>query len=163
MKKLIIVNGTMGVGKSAICKDLYKEIDNSVWLDGDWCWMMHPWDFCEENKNMVIDNITHILCNYLLNSNFKYIIFSWVINKIDILNLILDKLNKYEYELILFTIICSKSGLKKKLNNRGENEDFISKSFERLEDYKNMNTIKIDSDNDISMNIHEMKQIIQNK
>jgi len=41
-KKLIIINGTMGVGKSTISKALYKNLENSVWLDGDWCWMMNP-------------------------------------------------------------------------------------------------------------------------
>ncbi|MGL4772778.1 MAG: AAA family ATPase, partial [Clostridium sp.] len=42
MKKLILINGTMGVGKSSTCQMLYKTIENSVWVDGDWCWMMHP-------------------------------------------------------------------------------------------------------------------------
>lgn len=36
MKKLVIVNGTMGVGKSTIVSKLYKELEHSVWLDGDW-------------------------------------------------------------------------------------------------------------------------------
>jgi len=42
LKKLVIINGTMGVGKSTICKELSKRLENSVWLDGDWCWMMNP-------------------------------------------------------------------------------------------------------------------------
>ena len=39
-KKLIIVNGVMGVGKTSVCRMLYKELDNSFWLDGDNYWII---------------------------------------------------------------------------------------------------------------------------
>ena len=35
------------------CKALLKHLDNAVWLDGDWCWMMHPRKVTEENKRTV--------------------------------------------------------------------------------------------------------------
>ncbi len=54
IKKLIIINGTMGVGKTATSKELNKKLNNSVWLDDDWCWMMNPFTVNDENKNMVI-------------------------------------------------------------------------------------------------------------
>ena len=38
MKKLIIVNGATGSGKSAVCQRLYPMLERSVYLDGDWCW-----------------------------------------------------------------------------------------------------------------------------
>ena len=50
MKKLIIINGTPGVGKTTICKALNQNVENSVWLDGDWCWMINPFKVTEENK-----------------------------------------------------------------------------------------------------------------
>jgi adenylate kinase family enzyme len=56
-KKLVIVNGAMGVGKTTTCKELSKKLQNSVWLDGDWCWMINPFVVNEENKRMVINNI----------------------------------------------------------------------------------------------------------
>ncbi len=56
-KKLFIVNGAMGVGKTTTCKELSKKLQNSVWLDGDWCWMIDPFVVNEENKRMVINNI----------------------------------------------------------------------------------------------------------
>ena len=67
-KKLIIINGTMGVGKTTISKMLYKELENSFWLDGDNCWMMNPFIVNEENKKMVVDNITYILKSQIKSS-----------------------------------------------------------------------------------------------
>src|SRR5476649_2686108 len=68
-KKLIIINGTMGVGKTATCRELNKNLENSVWLDGDWCWMINPFVVNDENKNMVVNNITYLLRNLLTNSS----------------------------------------------------------------------------------------------
>ena len=38
MKKLYLIGGTMGVGKTAVCQKLKVKLNNSVFLDGDWCW-----------------------------------------------------------------------------------------------------------------------------
>lgn len=47
----------MCVGKTATCEELLGRLPDSVWLDGDWCWMMNPWVFSEENKRMVEDKL----------------------------------------------------------------------------------------------------------
>ena len=83
-KKLIVINGTMGVGKSAIATALKNELENSVMLDGDWCWMMNPWKVTEENKKMVEQNIVFLLNQFLSNSSFRYVIFTWVLHKEEI-------------------------------------------------------------------------------
>ena len=41
MKKLIMIGGTMGVGKTTVSHLLKKELNHSVMLDGDWCWDIH--------------------------------------------------------------------------------------------------------------------------
>ena len=42
MKTLYFIGGPMGVGKTAACKILKTMLDKCVFLDGDWCWDMHP-------------------------------------------------------------------------------------------------------------------------
>lgn len=61
MKRLILLSGPMGVGKTTVATLLHDRIDHSVLLDGDWCWMMHPFTVTDETKAMVLDNITHLL------------------------------------------------------------------------------------------------------
>lgn len=77
--------------------------------------MMHPRDFSEENKAMVIDNITYQLRNFLKNSSFDYLIFSWVIHQESIFDLILDKLKGLEFELFKITLTCSEGALRLRL------------------------------------------------
>ena len=40
MKRLVIVGGTMGVGKTTTCKALKRRLAPCAFLDGDWCWDM---------------------------------------------------------------------------------------------------------------------------
>lgn len=144
-KKLIIINGTMGVGKTTVCKELHQRLERAVWLDGDWCWMMHPWDFREENKVMVIDNITYQLRNFLKNSSFDYLIFSWVIHQESIFDLILDKLKGLEFELFRITLTCSEGDLRSRMSKDGRDDHGIEESIRRLQLYQRMNTIKVDT------------------
>lgn len=145
MKKLIIINGTMGVGKTTVCTQLNKKLDRSVWLDGDWCWMMNPWTFTEENKRMVEDNITHLLRNFLNNSSFDYVIFNWVIHTEEIFDLILDKLKDIEFEVYKITLICSPEELKRRMELDNRPECDIKTSLERLKLYSQMDTAKVDT------------------
>ncbi len=147
MKKLIIINGTMGVGKTTICKKLYTSLNKSVWLDGDWCWMMNPLVVNEENKQMVEDNILHLLRNFMKNSNFEYIIFNWVIHKAEILNSILEELEDYEFEVCKISLVCSESTLRERMLNDGRDMSSIESSVRRLKLYDEMDTIKIDTTN----------------
>lgn len=150
-KKLIIINGTMGVGKSAACKELNKRLENSVWLDGDWCWMINPFVVSDENKEMVIDNITHLLKNYLRNSTLEYVIFNWVIHIENIFNNIIEPLKGLNFEIIKITLTCSEEVLKERILNDVKlnlrDEDCFNRSVQRLQMYKKMSTEKIDTSN----------------
>ncbi|MDP4179586.1 MAG: AAA family ATPase [Bacillota bacterium] len=146
MKKLIIINGTMGVGKSTVSKELSQRLQNSVWLDGDWCWMMNPWNFSDENKSMVIDNICYILSNFLKNSSFEYVIFCWVLHLESITDLILERLKSVEFQTFKITLTCAKEELVDRIIKRdGIKSGNVEKSIDRLSLYESMNTIKIDT------------------
>ena len=72
MKKLYLIGGTMGVGKTTTCQVLKTKLDKSVFLDGDWCWDMHPFMVNEETKKLVLENIwfSNSLINIFLNTFF---------------------------------------------------------------------------------------------
>lgn len=148
-KKLIIINGTMGVGKSATSRELNKSLNNSVWLDGDWCWMMNPFLVNDENKTMVINNITYLLRSFINNSSIEYIIFNWVIHTEDIFDTVLEPLKDLEFDVIKITLTCSEEALKSRIGKDVEvnlrDESCINRSLQRLELYKNMSTIKLDT------------------
>ncbi|MCC8151727.1 MAG: AAA family ATPase, partial [Lachnospiraceae bacterium] len=52
MKKIYLVGGTMGVGKTAVCQKLKKELADCGFLEGDWCWDADPFPVNEASKGL---------------------------------------------------------------------------------------------------------------
>lgn len=159
MKKLIIINGMPGVGKTTISRELYKSISDLVWLDGDWCWMMNPFIVNEENKKMVTANINFLLRSYLNNSSYKYVIFNWVIGDENIFETILNKLNDIDFQLYKISLISSPKVLRERMLEDGRTEEQIENSINNLRLYEDMDTFKIDTTN---MSVRDVvKKILQ--
>lgn len=148
MKNLIFINGTMGVGKTTISKELQKLLPNCIFLDGDWCWDMSPFIVTDETKKMVLDNISYLLNNFISCSEYKNIIFCWVMHEESILNDVLSRLNKDDCMLHKFSIVCSEqtliSRITKDINQGIRKNDVIERSIPRLNNYFEMDTKKID-------------------
>lgn len=134
----------MGIGKSTICNQLNQDLDHSVFLDGDWCWNMDPFVVNQDTKNMVLDNITHCLNNFIHTPGIENIIFCWVMHKQDIIDQIIQKLDTEGVDIHLISLICEKEELiKRMLIDRRDNQT-IRKSLQHLELYKDLDTQKID-------------------
>ena len=151
MKKLILVNGPMGVGKSTVCRLLLRHLEPCAFLDGDWCWTMNPFVVSEENKRMVMDNIACILRSYLNNTSFAFVIFCWVLHRETILNEVLTRLQGVPFELHAFSLICSPEELKRRLQKdrmTGRRvSDVTAESLARLPLYAALPTCLIDTTN----------------
>ena len=144
MKHVYLIGGPMGIGKSTICNQLNQDLDHSVFLDGDWCWNMDPFIVNQDTKNMVLDNITHCLNNFIHTPGIENIIFCWVMHKQDIINQIIQKLDTEGVDIHLISLICEKEELiKRMLIDRRDNQT-IRKSLQYLELYKDLDTKKID-------------------
>ena len=142
MKNLIIIHGTMGIGKTTICKALYQALDRSVWLDGDWCWMMHPFVVNEENKIMVERNIQYLLRGFLENSNFDHVLFNWVIHTEEIMQMVLHGLEGCAYRLHRIALVCDDKTLEARMRQDGRTN--IEASLERLDAYRKMPSVQVD-------------------
>lgn len=144
MKHVYLIGGPMGIGKSTICNQLNQDLDHSVFLDGDWCWNMDPFIVNQDTKNMVLDNITHCLNNFIHTPGIENIIFCWVMHKQDIIDQIIQKLDTEGVDIHLISLTCEKEELiKRMLIDRRDNQT-IRKSLQYLELYKDLDTQKID-------------------
>lgn len=148
MKHLIMINGTMGVGKTTTSKQLAKLLQPCVFLDGDWCWDMHPFVVNDETKEMVIRNITFQLKQFLACSEFEYVIFCWVMHEQAIIDEICKQLDLQDVCLSCYSIVCEESILKERLMRDvalGKRSlELIERTIARLPLYENLNTIKVD-------------------
>lgn len=148
MKNLYLIGGTMGVGKTTTCQIMKRKLNNSVFLDGDWCWDMNPFIVNDETKTMVMNNICYLLNNFIESSVYENIIFCWVMHEQNIIEKILLRVNTDECNIYLISLICDKDSLKSRLQkdvDKGiRTDDIINRSLERLELYNNLLTQKVD-------------------
>lgn len=91
-KTLYLVGGPMGVGKSTVCRELGLMLPRSVLLDGDWCWQADPFQVTPETKALVLDNICHLLGNFLRCGAYENVVFGWVMHERAIVEEILERL-----------------------------------------------------------------------
>ena len=102
MKRLIMVNGTMGVGKTSTCRALLPLVEPAAFLDGDWCWTMSPFIVNDETKAMVLDNIACLLNRFLACSQYQTVIFCWVMQQQEILDEVLRRLSLEDVAVSVF-------------------------------------------------------------
>ena len=91
-KRLILVNGPMGVGKTAVCRQLVRLCAPAAFLDGDWCWMLEPFTVTAETKELVLSNIAHMLESYGRCTACRTVVFCWVMQTPDIVQQVLGRL-----------------------------------------------------------------------
>lgn len=135
-KPLVIIHGPMGVGKTSVCRYVLERLDHAAWLDGDWCWTMHPWSFSERNRVMVLSNIAHILTGFLENPEFDIVLFSWVIHLPEIFDTVLSALPAGTFDPLRVTLVASPEALCERCRADGRDEESVARSLERLPLYR---------------------------
>ena len=149
MKTLFLIGGTMGVGKTTVCNRLNEKLDNSVFLDGDWCWNANPFQVNDETKEMVMQNICFLLNQFIHCSAYENIIFCWVMHHQSIIDEIISNLDLTDCKIKTISLLCDENTLKERLTKDVENgirtADVIERSVEKMGLYNKLNTIKIDT------------------
>ncbi|WP_304968142.1 AAA family ATPase [Duncaniella muris] len=151
MKTLYLIGGTMGVGKTTVSQQLKKDLINSVFLDGDWCWDASPFQVTEETKEMVVHNICYLLNSFLHCSAYENIIFCWVMHEQSVIDRIMEKLDIENCEVKNISLIADENNLRDRLTaditSGVRAADVIDRSVARISMYQALDTIKIDTSN----------------
>lgn len=161
MKRLFLIGGAMGIGKTSVCQRLKKELGNAVFLDGDWCWDANPFQVNNETKRMVVDNICYLLNNFICCSAYDNVIFCWVMHEQSIIDNIISRLDLTGCDVKTISLICRNDvlveRLEKEIKAGVRQEDVLARSIERLPLYDTLNTQKIDVSD---LSIEEIAEII---
>ena len=105
MKRLIILGGTMGVGKTTVCQALKPFLMTGVFWDGDWAWDMTPFILNDETRELALSNTAFLLNSFLQCSAFHNVLFCWVLHEESILNELLSRLHTKDAEVYWFSLV----------------------------------------------------------
>ncbi|MDO4403551.1 MAG: AAA family ATPase [Atopobiaceae bacterium] len=149
MKTIYLIGGTMGVGRTATCQQLKSILPHAVLLDGDWCWDADPFMVTDETKAMVMDNICHVLNNFIRCSAYDNVIFCWVMHEQQIVDDILSRLDTSGCLVRTFFLVCSEEELRERLEKDVaagiRQPDVIDRSLSRLPLYDTLTSKNVDT------------------
>lgn len=77
MKKLILIIGPNGVGKTTTAGILLQKLSRCAYIDADWCRAINPFHFTDATKRAVFQNIYSLFKNYFLCEDIEYVIFPY--------------------------------------------------------------------------------------
>ena len=147
MKRLWLIGGPMGVGKSSAGRLLRDRLPRSVYLDGDWCWDARPFVVTEETKAMVLQNIRFLLENFLRCSEYENVVLTWVMHRQEILDELTRKLP--DCETIAVSLLCAEAELRRRLERdiaAGLREpDVLERAAAYLPLYAALRSFKLDT------------------
>ena len=137
----------MGVGKTTVCQQLKKLTAPSVFLDGDWCWDMAPFQVTEETKAMVQENIAFLLGQFLRCPAYETVIFCWVMHQQEIIDGLLERLPLDGVQVRSVSLLATPETLRERIGRDVERGlrswDVLERSLDRLSCYSALNTEKL--------------------
>lgn len=149
MKRLYMIGGPMGVGKTAVSRELQKRLERCVFLDGDWCWDARPFQVTEETKSMVTENICFLLNRFLRCSAYDNVVFCWVMHRQEILDGLLSRLDLSGCRVRAVSLTCLEEALRRRLEGDVRagirSQDAIGRGLSYLPLYKAMTTHELDT------------------
>lgn len=158
-QKLIIICGSPCVGKTTVANQLFQSYENSAFLDGDWCWCVHPFSVSDPRLRNGDKSMSFILSNYL-NSKFDYVFFASVVVMGDPIRTdILNDITAENYDVIGFTLTCSEETLRERHKNRGDENEVLF-DWLRLPAYPNDYVINTDHKT-VNQIVNELRSIIE--
>lgn len=147
MKHLYFIGGPMGVGKTTVCQKLKKLTAPSVFLDGDWCWDMEPFQVTQETKAMVQENIQFLLGQYLRCPAYETVIFCWVMHQQEIIDGLLGNLPLEGVKVHAVSLLAHPDTLRQRIGRDVEQGlrswDVLDRSLARLPLYQELDTEKL--------------------
>lgn len=139
MKRFVIINGPMGVGKTTVGKILCDKLGHAAFIDGDWCLDIHPFVGNKETEAMAIDNIIHMARNYYHCSESDTIVVSWIISEQNT-NKIIEGVSNLNFQIYNIVLTCSKEALidrwkKDTVTEWRNDEKWLSQSINSLDNF----------------------------
>ena len=145
MKKLVMITGPAGIGKTTVCQKLFRSIDSCAWLDGDWCWMVNPYPGkTDEQKRYAEKAFGYILDGYFHDERTNTIFFSWLIRADFMFELVSSQISYRNYELIKIVLVCEEKEFIRRLTEGKRSADKISHPDD-MEQYRSLNARVIDT------------------
>jgi broad-specificity NMP kinase len=122
LSMIIIVNGSLGVGKSSTAEQLHYKFDKSVHLDGDYIGDVHPFEIYDEARISHLYHALELLIGFHQKNDYHNFVINYIFESPESLQELLDLLCPLDADIHVYWLICDEEEQAKRICNRGRTE-----------------------------------------
>ncbi|MDA3901426.1 MAG: zeta toxin family protein [Spirochaetes bacterium] len=115
---VIILNGSVGCGKTSVAWELQQKFDKAVMLDGDYIGAVHPFKIYDEKRIEYLYDTIMNLVNFHKSNGYNDFVINYVFEASHSLTSLVNRLQNEGETVCCYRITCSAEEQKKRIAAR---------------------------------------------
>lgn len=115
---IIIINGSLGVGKSSVADQLHYKFDKSVHLDGDYVADVHPFQIYDDSRISHLYRTLELLIGFHQKNGYHNFVINYVFESPESLQELLDLLHPLDSSIYTYWLTCQEDEQAKRIQKR---------------------------------------------
>jgi len=115
---IVIINGSVGVGKTAVSWKIKSLLYHSVMLDGDYLGAVNPFELHSNDRIFHLYKTIACLIKFHQQEGFKHFVVNYVFENEEQLNLLKTELERFDETIYCCLLYCEEEVLKQRIKNR---------------------------------------------
>jgi chloramphenicol 3-O-phosphotransferase len=116
---IVIINGSVGVGKTSVGEELHWKFDKSIHLDGDCIGNVHPFEIYDYARIDHLYRTLALLIGFHQQNGYQNFVINYVFESADSLQDLLNLLLPLDDEIHTYWLTCEKNEQEKRIRGRG--------------------------------------------
>lgn len=131
---IIIVNGSLGVGKTAVSWRLVEQFDRAVMLDGDYIGAVHPFQIYDSQRIDYLYRTFRHLVAFHIAHGYRNFVINYVFETPESLSHLRHSLAAVDDEIYAFRLISSDAEAERRIRGRSDDLDQVKWELKRYRD-----------------------------
>ena len=127
---IIIINGSLGVGKSSVAEELHWKFEKSVYLDGDSLGAVHPFEIYDEARLDQLYRTLELLVGFHQKNGYDHFVINYVFELPASLQALLDLLQPLDPAIHTYWLTCD--GQEQARRIQGRRNDNLAWELQRF-------------------------------
>lgn len=119
---IIIINGSLGVGKSSVADQLRYKFDKSIHLDGDHIADVHPFRIYDEARLDHLYRTLELLVGFHQKNGYHNFVINYVFETPESLQELLDLLRPLDPSIHCYWLTCDQEEQAQRIQNRSRED-----------------------------------------
>jgi chloramphenicol 3-O-phosphotransferase len=119
---IILINGSLGVGKTSVAEALQRKFDKALHLDGDAIGDVHPFEIYDEARVDHLYRTLALLVGFHQQNGYTNFVINYVFESPESLVELLDLLSPLDPALHVYWLTCAAEEPTKRIRSRGREE-----------------------------------------